>query len=112
MILPVSILNQSQIATLPVDAAKLTKATEVDPLLSKVLLYIQEGWPTQCSEISSELQPCYQWRLEITVEAGCGVCMLLLYLFHAKNFSRHPHQPFWHCTYEVPSPYSYIHSGH
>lgn len=29
MILPVSVLNQSQIATLPVDAAKLTKATEV-----------------------------------------------------------------------------------
>lgn len=29
MTLPVSVLNQSQIATLPVDAAKLTKATEV-----------------------------------------------------------------------------------
>ena len=55
------------------------------PLLSKVLLYTQEGWPTQCSEISCELQPYYRRRLQITVEAGCGVCMLLLYLFHAKN---------------------------
>ena len=65
------VFNHSQIAMLPVDAAKLRKATRVDPVLSKVLVHTKEGWPKQSTERNPDLQPYFQRRHEITIEAGC-----------------------------------------
>ena len=74
------VFNHSQIAMLPVDAAKLRKATRVDPVLSKVLVHTKEGWPKQSTERNPDLQPYFQWRHEITIEAGCllwGMCVIV-----------------------------------
>ena len=64
----VAIFNLQQIETLPVDAKQLKQATLSDPLLSKVLLYTQKGWP---AEYSGELKPYFHKRHELSVEAGC-----------------------------------------
>lgn len=37
-------VNRSQIDFLPVDSQKLRMATSTDPVLSKVLTYVQDGW--------------------------------------------------------------------
>ena len=63
-----AIFNLQQIETLPVDAKQLKQATLSDPLLSKVLLYTQKGWP---AEYSDELKPYFHKRHELSVEAGC-----------------------------------------
>ena len=39
-----------------------------DPVLTKLLNYTQNGWP---SSIGPELKPFFDRRLEITIEAGC-----------------------------------------
>ena len=41
-----SVFNLTQIAFLPVDTDKLRRATNSDPVLSKVVMYTQRGWPT------------------------------------------------------------------
>ena len=51
-----AIFNLQQIETLPIDAKQLKQATSSDPLLNKVLLYTQKGWP---AEYSDELKPYF-----------------------------------------------------
>ncbi len=63
-----AIFNVSQIESLPVTAKQLQAATRTDPVLSKVLKCITDGWPDKCSE---ELHPYWTRRLELTVEGGC-----------------------------------------
>ena len=46
----------------------MSKETKKDLLLSKVLRYTMQGWP---SEVESELLPFFKKRLEISVENGC-----------------------------------------
>ena len=43
-------------------------ATRQDLLLSKVLLYLRQGWPAR---VPAELQPFSSRRLELTVESQC-----------------------------------------
>ena len=64
----VSAFNLSQIECLPVDTDKLRKATRSDPVLSRVMLYTQRGWPVHIAE---ELKPYANRRTELTVEAEC-----------------------------------------
>ena len=63
-----SMFNLSQIEFLPVDADKLRRATQTDPVLSKVRQYMLSGWP---DAIVPELKPYATRRCELTVEAGC-----------------------------------------
>lgn len=63
-----SVFNLSQIEILPVDAAQLRVATQTDPVLSKVLLYTQKGWP---EAVDADLKPYFNRRSELTIEVGC-----------------------------------------
>jgi len=65
---PSTVFNLTQIACLPVDADDLRKATREDTLLSRVLTYTQNGWP---STVDAELKPYSTKRTELTVKAGC-----------------------------------------
>ena len=51
---PESVLNLSQIEFLPMDTNRLRHATQVDPVLSKIRLYTQRGWP---NDVNPELKP-------------------------------------------------------
>ena len=53
---------------LPVDAEQLNKETRKDPELSKVIQYLQQGWP---SKVTPALQPYHSRQSELTIEAGC-----------------------------------------
>ena len=61
-------LNIMQIQVLPVTANNIAKATMVDPVLSRVYQYVMNGWP---NEVSEDLKPFKQGRLELTVEENC-----------------------------------------
>ena len=65
---PSSVFNLTQIACLPIDADGLQKATREDTLLSRVVNYVQRGWP---SSVDSELKPFWNKRMELSIEAGC-----------------------------------------
>ena len=49
---PESVFNFGQIEVLPVDTDRLRRATQADPVLSKVCLYTQRGWP---NDVNPEL---------------------------------------------------------
>ena len=49
--------NLHQIEAMPVSGQLVQKATLKDPSLSKVLRYVQEGWP---KEVPADLQPYHQ----------------------------------------------------
>ena len=63
-----TIFNLKQIEVLPVDAKQLSKETRKDPELSKVIQYLQQGWP---SKVTPALQPYHSRQSELTIEAGC-----------------------------------------
>lgn len=63
-----TVFNVQQLGTLPVTTKQLRDQVGRDPILSKVLLYTQSGWP---SVVPADLKPFYQRRLELAVEAGC-----------------------------------------
>ena len=67
-----SLFNIYQIGTLPVKTDQLRLQTMQDPVLAKVLNYTQNGWP---SSVEPDLKPFFDRRLEITIEAGCLMCM-------------------------------------
>ena len=60
--------NMAQIASLPVTAQMIASATRTDPVLSKVITYIREGWP--CT-IDETLSPFRRRATELTVEGDC-----------------------------------------
>ena len=57
-----------QIDSLPVKSEKIAQFTPNDPILSKVITFVQQGWPTQ---IQDELKPLHKRKDELTVEANC-----------------------------------------
>ena len=65
---PASVFNLTQIASLPVNADTLRRATRDDYLLSCVLTYVQRVWP---SHVDSELKGFASKKTELSVEAGC-----------------------------------------
>ena len=64
----VRIFNISQILSLPVTSKDVQQATKLDPILSKVLRYTRDGWPTQ---VPDELKHYYSKKDEISIEADC-----------------------------------------
>ena len=63
-----AVFNIAQLEALPVTSQQVRKATNRDPILSKVLLYTKRGWPSQISEV---LKPFSTRRHELTVEGEC-----------------------------------------
>ena len=57
-----------QIQALPVTAACLVKATRQDPILSQVMRYMQQGWPTQTPD---EYKPYHNRCQELSIEGHC-----------------------------------------
>ena len=57
-----------QIEKLPVRADKIAQLTANDAILSKVVSFVQQGWPNQ---VQNELKPYFIRRHELTVEANC-----------------------------------------
>ena len=64
----VSIFNMAQVHALPVTFQDIRTATRKDKVLSKVLTYVQRGWPAQVSE---DLKPFNSRKQELTIESGC-----------------------------------------
>ena len=63
-----SIFNIGQIHALPVTFRDIRKATRRDPILSKILTYVYNGWPDQVEEA---LRPFKTRQDEIGVEGDC-----------------------------------------
>ena len=57
-----------QVQALPVTAERLETATRQDSLLSKVHLYVREGWP---SGLPDEFKPYLNRRQELSTEGDC-----------------------------------------
>ena len=53
---------------LPVHASEVAEATRKDPILHKVIVCMQQGWPAKVQEA---LLPYWRKRNELTVEANC-----------------------------------------
>ncbi len=64
----VSLFNVSQVQSLPVTFQQVQQATKRDPVLSKLLRYVRQGWPTQ---IPDELKAYHNRQHEITIEHDC-----------------------------------------
>ena len=64
----VSLFNIAQINCLPVTAAQVAKTTQSDPVLSKILQFVKQGWPTVVSE---NLKPYKSRSNELTVQGSC-----------------------------------------
>ena len=64
----VDAFNVAQVDSLPVTAEQLGRATQQDPLLSKVLHFTQSGWPQKVPE---HLKPFWTRRDELTIECNC-----------------------------------------
>ncbi|KAL5463984.1 hypothetical protein EMCRGX_G032937, partial [Ephydatia muelleri] len=63
-----AIFNISQVHSLPVTAMQLQRATRRDPILSKVFLLMQQGWP---GVVSDDLKPYQSRQAELGTEGGC-----------------------------------------
>ena len=46
-----SLFNLQQIKRLPVKADKIAQLTANDPALSKIITFVQQGWPTQVQDV-------------------------------------------------------------
>ena len=57
--------------TSPVDATKIKLWTSRDPLISQVLQFVLQGWPSEVDE--EALKPYFIRREELSVHAGCFV---------------------------------------
>ena len=60
-----SAVDVAQLDSLPVTAEWLGKATQTDPILSKIRRFTKSGWPYQVQEC---LKPYWYRQNEITVE--------------------------------------------
>ena len=79
-----TIFNVSQIASLPVTTFQLQKATQNDPILSKIVGYTTNGWP---QEVDDTLLPYWRKRQELTIESSCvlwGIRVLVPNKLRAK----------------------------
>ena len=64
-----SIFNIAQINSLPVTSENIQQATKVDPRLSKVLMYVRDGWP---ADVPEELKLFYNRHEELSLEDQCN----------------------------------------
>ena len=65
---PVEIFQLSQLEVLPVNAGMIPQATQRDPVLSRVVEHIKQGWPPVSKK---KLEPFYRGKDELTLQDGC-----------------------------------------
>ncbi len=63
-------LHKVQLENLPVSARQIRAATLNDPVMSRVMHYVVNGWP-QVSELAPEMKPYGRCQDELTIEEGC-----------------------------------------
>ena len=81
---PVEIFQVSQIDVLPVNADMIRQATQRDPILSRVVEYTKQGWP---SVGEKELEPFHRRKDELTIQDGClmwGSRVVIPAKYHAQ----------------------------
>ena len=61
--------NIDHIQALPISSLQIQKATQTDPILSKVYRFIQTGWPTQIPD--EDIKPYWLHRSDLTMECNC-----------------------------------------
>ena len=79
-----SLFNFGQLEALPITAKSIAAATRTDPLLAKVITYVNSGWP---NHIPPELKPYSQRKHEIAIEGNCllwGIKVLIPKKLHQK----------------------------
>ena len=64
----VQLLHSMQIDILPINVDQMRTATRYDPILTQVLKFMFEGWPSQ---VSPELQPFFNHRDQLTTMDRC-----------------------------------------
>ena len=64
-----TVLLMDHLAGTPVCSAQIKNWTKRDPVLSKVMQFTLQGWPTSCEE--TELNPYTRRKWELSVEDGC-----------------------------------------
>ena len=67
---PEIVLLVDQLENSPITARQIQECTRKDPLLARVLQFVQQGWPRACPE-PAELTPFFEKRLELSVYNGC-----------------------------------------
>jgi hypothetical protein len=64
-----TILLMELLETTPIRAEQVKNWTKRTPILSRVLKFIKQGWPSKCPDV--ELQPYFQRRDELSVQDDC-----------------------------------------
>ena len=62
-------VEERLIQSLPITHKEISHATRVDPVLSKVLEYVTNGWPKHVEDL--RLRPYFNRRFELSVEQDC-----------------------------------------
>ena len=95
-------LHSMQIDILPITVDQMRTATMYDPILSQVLKFMLEGWPSQ---VSPELQPFFTCRGELTTMDGCLLWGMSDSSSQAQKTSvrRIAHRTPWDSSHEVLS---------
>ena len=68
MSLEAGIFQVQQLENLPVTTKHLKSATGNDPFLSKILIFVKEGWPVNCN---ADFRAYLNRKNELSVEDDC-----------------------------------------
>ncbi|KAK2566762.1 Transposon Tf2-6 polyprotein [Acropora cervicornis] len=77
-------VEERLVDSLPITHKEISHATQVDPVLSKVLEFVRHGWPQPVEDI--RLKPYFNRRFELSVEQGCllwGSRVIIAYRYQA-----------------------------
>ena len=69
-------IQEGKLASLPISAEEVKQATKKDPTLQNVVEMIRKGWPTKRKDVSTELLPYFDRRLQLSIQDGCILCGL------------------------------------
>ena len=67
----VCLLEQQQLAELPIKVSDIRQETAKDPILSKVYNFTMRGWPNSSSAMTNNLKPFYKHRFNLSTFKGC-----------------------------------------
>ena len=77
-------VEERLVDSLPITHKEISHATQVDPVLSKVLEFVRHGWPQPVEDI--RLKPYFNRRFELSVEQGWllwGLRVIIPYRYQA-----------------------------
>ena len=62
-------VEERLVHSLPITHKKIRDATQVDPVLSRALEFVKQGWPQHVEDL--HLQPFFNRQFELSVEQDC-----------------------------------------